>query len=1278
MRSFSKLILPLLLCFTSVSFTWAQNTFYRKYNLGGMQGGLQLEATNDGGFVATGQHEGNGSAGSCDIYVYRVDACGNNLWFKLYGNGSTDGGKSIKQVADGGYIVAGHYDGGTGFMMKIDDGGAMEWIKSYSQLAWVLYADEMANGDIIAMGIGGASALYIMRTTATGNVIWSKQVVSNANGVSMGSMSFYCKELSNGDVIFTSSYGISGKDVALGRITGSGNFLWGKAYGGTGWGDSDHTAWSCKGLVDEEHQSIIITSPTYAGAGGEDILLISADLADGSVNWAKTYGGSGSDQSREIAHHPYGYAVVGNSSSFPVSAASDSTLTENLGERDILLVNVDYNGDLRWARTYGGSDRDKGIGVKYNIDNGFTMSAYSNSPFFNAQSGPMDPVFIKTDSLGFVTCQVHSPPIVEMDLNVATIDVGALNSTGITAGGLNPTVNNYVPNDIYICQDCYTEPAYQPSDSVVCPLEQVQFFNTTQIGLTCFQNWFINGQEYSGNQDTLLYQFAAPGVYPVELYSTCGSQDQTFITNIHVVATTITQTNQSDYNGFGVSCFGANDGYLNFTASGGNVQGAGGYTWTWNPSVSTGSFGNELFANDYTIIASDPEGCADTLQVDLTEPTPLVSNGTVTTDYNGFGVSCFGSSDGALLANTQGSVPPYQTQWSGGPAATSWNGVDAGTYNYTVTDANDCTTNEQVIVNQPQQISGDYTVVSNYNGYDISCFDGTDGAAVYNAEGGVQPFTITWNGVPYSNGQVMSNLNAQPQPLTLTDANGCPFQDQTPLQQPPAIESVTLVTTDYYGQDISCPDAADGGAAVQVNGGVQPYMFLWEDGSTSFASNADLDAGYATVQVIDDNGCVHLDSILLQEPTPIQLQATITSDYNGYDISCTGAADGSVASLPTGATPPYSVWWSNGDTGNLSSDLPAGVIQVYATDVLNCDTAMFELTLNEPTPLINQSWAISDYNGYQISCYDGNDGAAAPSMAGSVPPYQYQWSNGSVGSAINAVEAGEYVIEVTDANGCSYQETITLTQPPPILVQETTHTDTCEMAQGWAAVHTTGGVPPYQLQWSESSTSDTLYDLLEGIYSYLVTDANACIKSGEITVANIPSPQASFDWGYPPLCAGQTIAHFKQTSDQENLVYAWNFGDGTQASGAEVTHVYQEPGGYLVTMKVYNALGCMTDTTAYIPVNPELTVFVPNAFTPDQDAINEGFAPVGEGMKSYEMYIFDRWGELIFETNEKLHTWNGSRQNTNEFSKQDVYVYRVIAKGYCEEKEFVGHVVLLR
>ena len=98
------------------------NTFFRKFNLSGMQGGLQLEATADGGFIATGQHQDNGSAGSCDVYVYRVDACGNNLWYKLIGNGDGEGGKSIKQTADGGYIVASHY-AGIGALIRMNDAG---------------------------------------------------------------------------------------------------------------------------------------------------------------------------------------------------------------------------------------------------------------------------------------------------------------------------------------------------------------------------------------------------------------------------------------------------------------------------------------------------------------------------------------------------------------------------------------------------------------------------------------------------------------------------------------------------------------------------------------------------------------------------------------------------------------------------------------------------------------------------------------------------------------------------------------------------------------------------------------------------------------------------------------------------------------------------------------------------------------------------------------------------------------------------------------------------
>ena len=129
MRKLSALLF--LFAFSMDESAGQDNTFYRKYNLGGMQGGLQLEATQDGGFVATGQHEGNGSAGSCDVYVYRVDACGNNLWFKLIGNGDAEGGKSIKQTSDGGYIVACIY-GNHGALVRMNDAGDVLWSKGYS------------------------------------------------------------------------------------------------------------------------------------------------------------------------------------------------------------------------------------------------------------------------------------------------------------------------------------------------------------------------------------------------------------------------------------------------------------------------------------------------------------------------------------------------------------------------------------------------------------------------------------------------------------------------------------------------------------------------------------------------------------------------------------------------------------------------------------------------------------------------------------------------------------------------------------------------------------------------------------------------------------------------------------------------------------------------------------------------------------------------------------------------------------------------------------------
>lgn len=1268
MKTLIALVFLSMMQFTS----WTQdNTFYRKYNLSGMQGGLQLEATQDGGFVATGQHEGNGSAGSCDIYVYRVDACGNSLWFKLVGNGGTDGGKSIKQLADGGYVVGGHYDSGAGFLMRMNDAGDIIWTKGYTNIQWVFYADETANGDFICLGHRDGF-LFVFRTNSNGDVLWSKSI----NG--MGGMGFYIAELPNGDFVFTSSYGISGKDVAMGRISANGNFLFGKAYGGSGWNEGDHTSWSCKGLLVDDGASIIITSPTYQGNGDEDILLLKASTSDGSVMWSSAFGGGGSDQSRDIALHPLGYAIVGNSDSFPVSAASDpDVLTDDMAERDVLLINVDFNGDLRWSRTYGGNDRDRGIGVSFNIDNGFTMSAFSNSSFFG-NGGVMDPVFIKTDSLGMLTCQMSTPPLNQVAVNLSVSDVGNLGAYGITNYNLAPVISDYTPNDTYVCQSCYTEPLYQPSDTIICVNEEVNFINTTSVGLTCFQNWIIESQTFSGELDTLTYSFGAPGLYQVELVSNCGNQDNTFITNIYVYETTAILENTSSYNGVEISCFGENDGSIGVSASGGYLPAGSSYDWYWNAPVPNSPNITGREAGEYIVIATDSEGCADTLTIELNEPPLLSSQATITSDYNGFNVSCFEENDGQATMNVIGGVLPYNYSWTSGSSDQDASSLSASTYSCTVTDANGCQTLGGVTLNQPTILGGQITLVSDYNGYEISCFNADDGQAVFYPSGGVLPYNILWNGQLYDVGAVMSGLSEQLLSVQLTDLNGCNRQFTTTIDQPPLLTLSTDVILNYSGFDISCPNASDGQCEAVPAGGVPPYMYMWEDGSNQNVSTPTLTEGTYSVTVMDTNGCIIQGEATLQDPQPIELSAQITTNYNGYHISCYGLSDGSAVSSATGAIPPYAYWWSNGSASSNSGFISAGYYTVYATDSRHCDTIAVQLEALQPQGVFLAQQSVSDYNGYGVSCPEASDGWITADAGGGVGPYQYAWSNNTASANNMSIPAGNHVLEVIDQNNCVAEFEFSVTEPDPLAMHPVIVSDTCFKEVGSVQLNASGGAGNTLCELNGEQISQSICCLMSGVYTINLTDVNGCAMQELVEVPNVQGPVADFYLSDAPYCAGQTTIDFNDDSEGQVVQWIWSMGDGGRQFEKNVSYLYPEPGAYTASLQVVDVNGCVDERNSIVNVNLDLRVFIPNTFSPNQDGDNEAFFPDGSGIVGYDMVIYNRWGDVVFRSTPELPKWNGSIDNANLSSEVGVYSYRITVYGNCESKEITGHLLLLR
>ena len=211
-------------------------TFLRRYNLDAMQGGLAIATASDGGFIATGQHQNNGSAGGCDVFVYKVDACGNREWFNLYGGPESEGGKSIEPTADGGYIIGGsratllgvdafgnNITEDQGFVMKIGGDGALLWFSFLTDVAWIFDVQPLASG-YIAVGQASGSPVLV-RMNDTGGIVWSKRYPSlSENALTVA-------PLDDGGFFFVSNQPLSGRDVEVARVDASGNPMWMKSFG---------------------------------------------------------------------------------------------------------------------------------------------------------------------------------------------------------------------------------------------------------------------------------------------------------------------------------------------------------------------------------------------------------------------------------------------------------------------------------------------------------------------------------------------------------------------------------------------------------------------------------------------------------------------------------------------------------------------------------------------------------------------------------------------------------------------------------------------------------------------------------------------------------------------------------------------------------------------------------------------------------------------------------------------------------------------------------------
>ncbi|MXV53239.1 DUF11 domain-containing protein [Pedobacter sp. HMF7647] len=526
-----------------------------------------------------------------------------------------------------------------------------------------------------------------------------------------------------------------------------------------------------------------------------------------------------------------------------------------------------------------------------------------------------------------------------------------------------------------------------------------------------------------------------------------------------------------------ITCKGAKDGTATAVVSGGTAP----YTYKWSPGGQTTAKIINLGPGTYTCTATDANGCTIIGTVSLVEP-PVFS--ATTTRKN---ISCNGGADGSATAVPSGGVSPYTYSWSNGATTATINNLAAGTYTGTVKDANGCITNISATITDPAPISAQTSATN------ITCNGLNNGTATVNPSGGTPPYTYQW-----SNGgttKTISNLAPGSYTVTVKDVNGCTFNVASPavVSQPPALS----VTTTQI--NVICSGSATGIAKVAVTGGTPPYNYQWSPAGGTGATATGLVAGTYTCAITDAKGCKTSATVTITDKSPLIVTPTTTN------VSCKGAADGSISLAVSGGTAPYTYQWVPGGATTASiNNLEPGSYTCTVTDANGC-IKIQTIDITEPEKLKATITKTSD-----VTCNGASDGCATVEVTGGTLPYTYSWSpSGGTNATVCGLGPGSYTCTVTDANGCKVTTApATINDQQPIN-GNISHTNVTEAGanNGSASVSPSGGTPPYTYSWSPGGqTTSSINNLPPGTYTCTITDANGCKETESVVVQQPTDP----------------------------------------------------------------------------------------------------------------------------------------------------------------------------
>jgi gliding motility-associated-like protein len=710
-----------------------------------------------------------------------------------------------------------------------------------------------------------------------------------------------------------------------------------------------------------------------------------------------------------------------------------------------------------------------------------------------------------------------------------------------------------------------------------------------------------------------------------------------------------------------ITCYGANDGRINP-----NPIGFGPFTPIWSNDSTTMNL-DSLTAGDYTLNLVDNFGCPSAETFTIVEPD------TINAEFNLVMPICNSNSGSIEIINVTGGTPSFRNGIGNGIFVPEnlFENLAVGNYNITIRDTNNC---QKVFPILLQNLTDPQAIEFTIN--NASCGESNGVLQITGVVGGVSPFSYSFENSPSEPIVTfpieITDLEGINYTVRITDSNNCFIDSTVSLLQTGAPESIIAQL-----DETTCA-LANGQITISLVGGIEPIQYSLNSGA--FVSNNVFDglaAGIYQIAIRDSNDCT------LEREVEIEPSEGVTVDIEVLStVVCFGDTSGSLAAEVEGGTAPFDYSWSNGNNGDEIYNLSAGEYVVTITDDVGCiATASYIFEIAQPLEV--------DIIGEDFVCR-GLPISLEAVVTGNHSSLIYNWQG--LTSALPTITFNSdtsFTVQIIVENEFGCQDTASKF----ILVRESPQgeilvdiSESCEPTCVNYNVNVFSSEPIQNYLWtaeniapSVESFFKTCYEV-SGVYGVTLsmTDIYGCnvVLNGDSLFQFYPVPIADFVSDPTKTNILKPEIHFYQESVNADFSF-WNFGDGNFSDEFEPIHVYQDTGKFEICLLITTINNCRDSVCDVIKIDPFPTYYAPNIFTPNKDGLNDVFKLYFTYVVDYHLEIYNRWGELIFVSDDPNQGWDGTKNG--KLVQSDTYVWKASFVDVLREPRLIyGRVTLVK